>query len=69
MPKLARPLYTSLYWTLLQDARREIITAALISNDGNRTQAARTLGIQRTYLTRMISTLKINSADTLPRSR
>ena len=63
-----RPVQTSLYWALLQDARREIVTAALISHNGSRTHAARALGIQRTYLTRLIRELDIHDAATLPQN-
>lgn len=37
--------------------RRELIARALALHQGNRTQAARTLDLQRTYLVRLIAQL------------
>jgi len=46
------------YHQLVDECRRDILEIVLIATDGNRTQAARLLGLQRTYLLRLIRTLQ-----------
>lgn len=47
------------YRQAIDSARRELIEKALRQTQGNRTTAAKLLGLQRTYLTRLIKTLRI----------
>ncbi|HYA27362.1 MAG TPA: helix-turn-helix domain-containing protein, partial [Acidobacteriota bacterium] len=41
--------------------RRQLIIEALAQAHGNRAAAAKALGLQRTYLSRLIKTLRISS--------
>jgi DNA-binding NtrC family response regulator len=47
------------YHEAIDTFRRELIAKALAQNQGSRAAAARVLGIQRTYLSRLIKTLRI----------
>ena len=48
------------YHEAVESYRRELILKALTENDGSRAAAARVLGLQRTYLSRLIKTLHIS---------
>lgn len=45
------------YHKEVENFKRELITRTLIAHGGNRTHAAKTLGLQRTYLLRLIREL------------
>lgn len=47
------------YHESIDGYRRQVIITALTQAQGNRAQAAKTLGLQRTYLSRLIKTLNI----------
>jgi len=47
----------ALYHATVRDFRRRLIETTLEEHGGNRTHAARALGIQRTYLLRLIRDL------------
>ena len=48
------------YRKVIDSAKRELILRALDQSKGNRAAAARALGLQRTYLSRLIKTLRIS---------
>ena len=48
------------YRKVIDSAKRELILRALDQSQGNRAAAARLLGLQRTYLSRLIKTLRIS---------
>lgn len=48
--------------------KRDLIVEALTASKGNRTHAARALGLQRTYLHRLMGQLKV-LAPSLPAGR
>jgi len=48
------------YRKVVDSAKRELILRALDQSQGNRAAAARLLGLQRTYLSRLIKTLRIS---------
>jgi hypothetical protein len=50
----------SVYHSLLTAFRTEVITRALAAAGGNRTHAARLLGLQRTYLLRLMRDRRIH---------
>jgi DNA-binding NtrC family response regulator len=52
---------TTPYRTAVVEFRRELIQKALAAHAGNRTHAARALGIQRTYLVRLIRHLDVGA--------
>jgi transcriptional regulator with GAF, ATPase, and Fis domain len=47
------------YHGAIDDYRRELIVKTLAQTDGNRAAAAKVLGLQRTYLSRLIRTLRV----------
>ncbi len=47
------------YRDAMDTAKREVIVRALTQNHGNRAAAAKSLGLQRTYLSRLIKTLGV----------
>jgi DNA-binding NtrC family response regulator len=47
------------YREAMDTAKREVIVRALTQNHGNRAAAAKSLGLQRTYLSRLIKTLGV----------
>jgi DNA-binding NtrC family response regulator len=49
----------SSYYQFIDDYRRQIIANALAQSQGNQAAAARVLGLQRTYLARLIKTLGV----------
>lgn len=51
------------YWIAMEKREREIIEGALELTGGDVTRAARSLGIDRTYLTRIIKRLGIDRSD------
>lgn len=51
---------TPSYHAALDACKREVIVAALAKTGGNRAAAAKVLGLQRTYLSRLIRSLGIN---------
>ncbi len=53
------PTDISSYRKALEAAKRELIRKALNQTDGNRAAAARLLGLQRSYLSRLIKTLRM----------
>jgi DNA-binding NtrC family response regulator len=48
------------YREAIDASKRQLITRALTQTQGNRAAAAKALGLQRTYLSRLIKTLGIN---------
>ncbi len=48
------------YHSAVDDYRRELITRTLAQTQGNRADAAKILGLQRTYLSRLIKTLRVS---------
>ena len=60
IPSLSRkPRSAAGFYGQVREFKRHLLSNILGAHGGNRTQAARALGIHRTYLVRMISTLKI----------
>ena len=55
------------YHAQVTAAKREILRIALLDADGNRTEAARRLGLQRTHFCRLIRAHGLG--ETIPRSR
>jgi DNA-binding NtrC family response regulator len=53
----------------VSDFKRRLIEATLLQAQGNRTHAARALGLQRTYLLRLIRDLGVAAPPPPPRSR
>lgn len=51
---------TSTYWNLIHRFKLELIRHTLFGYDGSRTRPARTLGLQRTYLLKLIRDYKIS---------
>lgn len=51
------------YWLAIAQKEREIIDGALAATGGNVTRAASALGIDRTYLTKLIKRLEIDRTD------
>ena len=49
--------------------KRALVEQTLARTHGNRTQAARTLGLQRTYLLRLIRDLEVQAPPAQPRVR
>jgi Nif-specific regulatory protein len=47
------------YYEMIEDCRRQVISAALAQTQGNQAAAARILGLQRTYLSRLVKSLRI----------
>ncbi|HEX2227551.1 MAG TPA: sigma-54 dependent transcriptional regulator [Candidatus Binatia bacterium] len=47
------------YYEMINDFRRQVISAALAQTQGNQAAAARVLGLQRTYLSRLVRSLGI----------
>jgi len=50
---------TSLFYQLVTTEKARIISEALRRHNGNRTHTAKALGLQRTYLIRLIRTLRL----------
>jgi len=48
------------YHKAIDGYRRQLLITALTQTQGNRAAAARTLGLQRTYLSRLIKSLRID---------
>jgi Nif-specific regulatory protein len=48
------------FHSAVNDYRRELIAKILTETDGNRSQAAQILGLQRTYLSRLIKNLRLH---------
>jgi DNA-binding NtrC family response regulator len=48
------------YWLAIEHKEREIIDGALLATCGNVTRAASALGIDRTYLTKIMKRLEID---------
>lgn len=48
-----------LYHALVDNAKRQILREALAHHKGNRTHTAQELGIQRTFLLRLIRQLRV----------
>ncbi len=53
----------------VSEFKRHLIEATLSQMGGNRTQTARALGLQRTYLLRLIRELKVTAPPVPPRRR
>jgi DNA-binding NtrC family response regulator len=47
------------YYEMIDDFRRQVISAALARTQGNQAAAAKILGLQRTYLSRLIKSLSV----------
>jgi len=47
------------YYEMIDDFRRQVITAALTRTQGNQAAAAKILGLQRTYLSRLVKSLGV----------
>ncbi|HXL09424.1 MAG TPA: sigma-54 dependent transcriptional regulator [Candidatus Bathyarchaeia archaeon] len=58
MPKVPRGGFT--YHGAIDDYRRELIVKTLAQTQGNRAAAAKILGLQRTYLSRLIKALRVS---------
>ena len=56
-PGGALPLDVQPYHQAIRRYRAAVVRAALVRSGGNRTHAARALGLQRTYLCRLIREL------------
>jgi DNA-binding NtrC family response regulator len=65
-PLLASPLG---YHGAVSDFKRQLIEATLHQMRGNRTHTARALGLQRTYLLRLIRELGVAAPPPPPRRR
>jgi Nif-specific regulatory protein len=48
------------YHGAIDDYRRELIAKTLAQTQGNRAAAAKILGLQRTYLSRLIKALRVS---------
>jgi Nif-specific regulatory protein len=48
------------YHQAIDDYRRELIEKTLAQTQGNRAEAAKMLGLQRTYLSRLIKSLRVS---------
>jgi DNA-binding NtrC family response regulator len=57
------------YHGAVSDFKRRLIEATLHQVQGNRTHAARALGLQRTYLLRLIRDLNVTAPPPPPRRR
>jgi DNA-binding NtrC family response regulator len=57
------------YHDAVSDFKRRLIEATLHQAQGNRTHAARALGLQRTYLLRLIRELGVAAPPPPPRGR
>jgi len=67
-PALATPL-TAGYHGAVSEFKRRLIESTLHQARGNRTHAARALGLQRTYLLRLIRDLGVAAPPPPPRRR
>ena len=63
MPAMTSPTYRS----AVVDFKRQLIETTLREHGGNRTHAARALGLQRTYLLRLIHDLGVNAPSQIGR--
>ena len=63
------PASTPGYHGAVSDFKRRLIEATLHQARGNRTHAARALGLQRTYLLRLIRDLGVAAPPPPPRRR
>jgi len=68
-PSPTAPLSTPGYHGAVSDFKRRLIEATLHQARGNRTHAARALGLQRTYLLRLIRDLGVAAPPPPPRRR
>jgi DNA-binding NtrC family response regulator len=57
------------YHGAVSDFKRQLIEATLRQMRGNRTHAARVLGLQRTYLLRLIRDLRVTAPPPPPRRK
>ena len=57
------------YHDAVSDFKRRLIESTLREMEGNRTHAARVLGLQRTYLLRLIRDLQVAAPPPPPRRR
>jgi DNA-binding NtrC family response regulator len=57
-PKVSPGVFS--YHGAVDDYRRELIEKTLAQTQGNRAEAAKILGLQRTYLSRLIKTLRVS---------
>jgi DNA-binding NtrC family response regulator len=56
--KVSRGIFS--YHGAVDDYRRELIEKTLAQTQGNRAAAAKILGLQRTYLSRLIKALRVS---------
>jgi DNA-binding NtrC family response regulator len=68
-PTSLPPLPTPSYHGAVFEFKRRLIEATLHQARGNRTHAARALGLQRTYLLRLIRDLGVAAPPPPPRRR
>jgi DNA-binding NtrC family response regulator len=68
-PSPTAPAPTPGYHGAVSDFKRRLIEATLHQSRGNRTHAARALGLQRTYLLRLIRDLGVAAPPPPPRRR
>ena len=69
VPLPAPPPLPPGYHCAVSEFKRRLIEATLQQSQGNRTHAARALGLQRTYLLRLIRDLGVAAPPPPPRSR
>ena len=68
-PELSPPARPVGYHGAVSEFKRRLIEATLYQVRGNRTHAARALGLQRTYLLRLIRDLRVSAPPPPPRRR
>lgn len=59
----------SYYHDAVRQARRSLIAQALVQCGGNRTHAAKALGLQRTHLQRLVRTMGLEEVARAARRR
>ena len=69
LPSIGDASATPGYHGAVSDFKRQLIEATLRQMRGNRTHAARALGLQRTYLLRLIRDLGVAAPPPPPRRR
>ena len=69
LPMSTGSMKTTHYRTAVVAFKRELIGRTLAAHGGNRTHAARALGLPRTYLVRLIRALDVNAAGLGPRDQ
>jgi DNA-binding NtrC family response regulator len=62
-------LFEPSYHDAVSEFKRRLIESTLRESQGNRTRAAQLLGLQRTYLLRLIRDLRVAAPPPPPRAR